>query len=509
MKNIFTPLFIAAISTTIAHAQTPISSVNTSYYKASTGNTSYTTNGAASSTQTSQVFKYMYGTAAGFSSGTDLRLNSFKAGSNTYKYLNTGDVKVVMRRADNQWVKGKRELKFDEGTVADNKVKLRSAYNDNMESFFRGCDHFNSGTDNIFANDPINNADGNVNNIERVDVLFNDGYQPGNIGKTGFAVFERGEEGEHDPFCVALVLSVDADGNPASYSKIIRVNAANYGSTNPQGNMDFVISRRDVDSVSKLKMSRALSQGIGGVYFRFADFNVAQGTTVYGYSLLPDDFAGTQPAHAVDYKNTTYFPRTTNNETGTGGLDPISITGAVIDITTPLAVDLLSFNVRKDQTTATLDWTVGNAQDAKEYGIERSTDGRTWQLRGTMAAGAEQTGYTWTDAAPAAGINYYRVRIEEHNGTTVYSAVRQAAFGQTGSLKLYPNPAREAVQVLLPEAKGSIHVWLIDATGRTLRTAIFPGQQGMLSLQGLIPGIYSVRVNDEGGLQMSRQLSVQ
>lgn len=509
MKHTVTTLLIAAISTSFTHAQTPISAVTASYYKAPTGNTTYTASGAAGSTQAGQVFKYMYGTNAGFNSGTDLRLHTFTAGINTYKYLNTGDVKVIMRRVDNQWVKGKRELKFDEGTVDDNKIRLRSTYNDNMESFFKGCDHFNSGTDNLFANDPTNNGDGNVNNIERVDVLFNDGYQPGNIGKTGFAVFERGEAGQHDPFCVALVLSVDNAGNPASYSKIIRVNAANYGNQNAYGELDYVISRRDVDSVSKLKYSRALSQGIGGVYFRFSDFNITQGTTVYGYSLLPDDFTGTQPAHVVDYKNKTYFPRTTNAETGFGGLDPISITGAVADITMPLAVDLLSFQVRNDRTSATLEWTVGNAQDAKAYVVERSNDGHNWQQQGFVTANADQTNYNWTDAAPANGTNYYRVRIEEHNGTTVYSPVRQAAFGQSGSMKLYPNPAHEAVQILLPEAKGSLHVWLIDATGRMLRTAVFPGQQGSLQLQGLIPGIYSVRVSDEGGLHMSQQLSIQ
>lgn len=499
-------LMTAVLATTLATAQTPIVSVNTSYYKVSSGAVTYTANGAPSSTQAGETFKYKFGTAAGYST-TDLRLNTFGAGTSTYKYLNTGSVEVRMCRADNMWVQGKRELKFEEGEKINDQVRARTAYNDAMESFFKGCDRFNAGTDNLFANDPSGNSDANVNNIERVDVLFTGGYKPGDVSKTGFAVFERGAAGQHDPFSVALVLSVDATGKPTSYSKILDVDYKNYGTINPLDALSYVISRRDVATESRLKYSTSGTQGIGGVYFRFSDFNVPQGTMIYGYSILPDDFTGTKPADAVDYANTTFFPRTTSNATGVGGLDMISVTGVAVDVTMPLAVGLNSFEVQTAAGSAGLSWKVSNAQDARSYIVERSVDGNDWKELGDVTASAEETQYNWYDRTPLGGTNYYRIRIEEHNGVVFYSPVRTARFEETVALSLAPNPARGAVRVTLQGA-GQVQVYLSDASGRVLRNTTFAGASDMLSLEGLPAGVYIVTAVS-GSQRFSQRLSIQ
>ena len=67
------------------------------------------------------------------------------------------------------------------------------------------------------------------------------------------------------------------------------------------------------------------NQGIGGVAFRFSDFGIADGTTIYGYSLMANDFNSTSGADVVNYNNAARYP--TNTSETIGGLDILAVLG--------------------------------------------------------------------------------------------------------------------------------------------------------------------------------------
>lgn len=89
----------------------------------------------------------------------------------------------------------------------------------------------------------------------------------------------------------------------------------------------------------------------------------------------------------------------------------------------------------------------------------------------------------------------------------------RSALG-AGTLELYPNPAHQAVSLLLPAVPGatSAQISLLNALGQPLRTKqlVLTGAatQTQLDLAGVVPGLYTVRVA-VGGQYVSQRLAVE
>ncbi|QIX60181.1 DUF4394 domain-containing protein [Hymenobacter sp. BT18] len=75
---------------------------------------------------------------------------------------------------------------------------------------------------------------------------------------------------------------------------------------------------------------------------------------------------------------------------------------------------------------------------------------------------------------------------------------------------LYPNPARDAVSVLLPASlrQQSLEALVVNSLGQTVRRQALTGNQRSLSLQGLTPGVYTVQLRTAQGL-IAKRLVVQ
>ena len=68
-------------------------------------------------------------------------------------------------------------------------------------------------------------------------------------------------------------------------------------------------------------------QGIGGIVITAADLGLTNGTTIYGYSLMAVDVTAANSAQLLDWTNGTYFPTTTDGNTGGGGIDLAALNG--------------------------------------------------------------------------------------------------------------------------------------------------------------------------------------
>lgn len=295
-----------------------------------TDSETYTANGATGSSLASNSFTYRYGDASAYNDN-QLSLDAFEAGGYGYRYEGV-PVEVFFRRVDNSTVTGVRDLLFYFGNRNNSVINLKAPYQEDMAIAFTGNANLLRGSDNLFSNGADGN--GNNNNIERLDVVVSSGINLVSAEAQGFAVMERGNVNQHDNFVVAVILGVDGAGTPTSYSDVIRVGSSDYGTSNPIGGQTSVVLRRD-GAVEPLKVSTTLgNQGIGGVMFKFSDFGLTDGQTVYGYSVTGGDFpAGGTGADMVDYTNATYFPLNTNGTTaGQGGIDMIALTGIVREI---------------------------------------------------------------------------------------------------------------------------------------------------------------------------------
>ncbi len=207
----------------------------------------------------------------------------------------------------------------------------------------------NQGTDNVFTN--ASNGDGNNNNIERVDVLFPSGLNTTSPAQAGFAIFDRGNNFQHDPFRIAAITSMDAQGNPTSFGAVKTCVGGNGSNSNgswghpsqANGNKQLAsyVLRKDVSDLF-LRASSNVNQELGGVFYSFADLGIKAGQALYGYALLgPDGLASPTTAQLLDLGNTAVYPIQTTEAVG-GGLDLVAVntvfqTGSYVVLSTPAA----------------------------------------------------------------------------------------------------------------------------------------------------------------------------
>ncbi|WP_205499658.1 T9SS type A sorting domain-containing protein [Rufibacter psychrotolerans] len=166
---------------------------------------------------------------------------------------------------------------------------------------------------------------------------------------------------------------------------------------------------------------------------------------------------------------------------------------------TPLPVELVEFTARAGkQGGVELGWATASEQDNAFFAVERSRDGKTFAEVGRVRGGgttAVRQAYRFTDAAPLAGVSYYRLRQVDFDGGQEYSAVRavRLAAGQAAGLSLRPNPSQGqgvAVQVQGPAAE----VLVYDLAGRQVLRRPVGGQgQALLEAGSLGAGTYLVR----------------
>jgi uncharacterized repeat protein (TIGR01451 family) len=211
----------------------------------------------------------------------------------------------------------------------------------------------------------------------------------------------------------------------------------------------------------------------------------------------------------VGYSTARDYTITVATTDANGGIttQPVTFTMAA---SSPLPVVLTDFTAQAVQNRdALLTWSTASEKNNDHFEVERSFDGSSFAQIGSVAGHGTTSAastYTLTDASVAAKANgpvYYRLRQVDLDGTATYSPVRSVSFPNEAApvaLSLFPNPAQASTQLDLRQlpATGTYQVLLLDATGRTVRTATLAGGLPQpLDLQQLASGTYHVLVTGQ------------
>lgn len=172
---------------------------------------------------------------------------------------------------------------------------------------------------------------------------------------------------------------------------------------------------------------------------------------------------------------------------------------------TPLSLDLLSFTaVKNGEHQVLLSWKTANEQHTDRFFVEKSADARVWNAIGTiMAAGnsTQKKAYSFNDVRPFDGINYYRLRMLDQDGSYKLSAIRKIVFGGTvNTVTLAPNPTggRTVLSCAKPLAAATtVKVW--NSMGRLVMSTMLPAGTTSYDIDlGQVPGgVYLVHVEGE------------
>ncbi len=174
-----------------------------------------------------------------------------------------------------------------------------------------------------------------------------------------------------------------------------------------------------------------------------------------------------------------------------------------------LPVTLTSFTAAPQAEAVLLRWATASEVNNKEFVVERSVDGRQYQILQTLAGrGTSLTANTYsaTDARPLPGLSYYRLRQVDLNGSSSYSPA--VSVSRATVIAAYPNPVADALTLdLRALPASSCVVRLRSLPGQVvLAQTLVGGQAQPLSLATLPAGTYLLEVESTQGRSVQRMV---
>ena len=189
-----------------------------------------------------------------------------------------------------------------------------------------------------------------------------------------------------------------------------------------------------------------------------------------------------------------------------------SVAATVTTCIAPLPVTLTRFAATVVGSRVELNWATASEKNNAYFAVERSADGQTFgaiaEVPGRGSVSGPST-YAATDAAPVAGLGYYRLRQVDTDGTTAFSPVVTVTTKTANTLadwQLAPNPATDFVLLPRPNvAAGQVEVF--DLRGqRWLSQQLAADHAPQLDIRSLPAGVYLLRVSAPGRPTATRRL---
>ncbi|MBC7862082.1 MAG: T9SS type A sorting domain-containing protein, partial [Bacteroidia bacterium] len=199
---------------------------------------------------------------------------------------------------------------------------------------------------------------------------------------------------------------------------------------------------------------------------------------------------------------------------------PITFGSVVVPGSNPLPIELLSFTGHKVNNSVQLDWETASELNNDFFTIEKSLDGVSFTTVANVdskAPNGNSTGnlsYTDYDNSPAIGINYYRLKQTDLNGTSEYSEIIAVEFDRSKDITftVFPNPNEGEFTVDFSELENNydVTVELVDMQGKlvysnTFLTAEMNGKQLLIHPKDKVAaGLYNCNLKIEGVVYTAR-----
>jgi hypothetical protein len=185
----------------------------------------------------------------------------------------------------------------------------------------------------------------------------------------------------------------------------------------------------------------------------------------------------------------------------------VSVSGpATLSGTGALPIVLGSFDAILGERGVSLSWTTLVEVNGDHFDVERSTDAAKWSNLGTVGAvgnSDKKVAYSYTDAAPTSGANYYRLKMVDKDGRYKYSPVKVVRGSLIKGFSVFPNPAKDYVNVTVSsDAAAELTLRLINQSGQVLQEKKFTHAAGTtvsLSVGNYPAGNYMLSISGNDG----------
>lgn len=118
-----------------------------------------------------------------------------------------------------------------------------------------------------------------------------------------------------------------------------------------------------------------------------------------------------------------------------------------------LPVEMISLNAEQKLKTNLIRWSTGSETNNDRFEIERSNDGVNYVSIGSVKGQGNatlQSEYSFSDKAPLNGLNYYRLKQVDFDGSIKEYGPVAVDFLYNQNITIYPNPAETEVFIKVP-----------------------------------------------------------
>lgn len=165
-----------------------------------------------------------------------------------------------------------------------------------------------------------------------------------------------------------------------------------------------------------------------------------------------------------------------------------------------LPVTLIGFRVNRVENLTMLYWQTSEERNSNFFEVQQSEDAKKWNALGIVKAATDsrvQADYSFQDAAPRKGLQYYRLKMVDTDGSFAYSAIRSLNMGSTELISAYPNPVVDKLRIGTNVELASLKV--TDLTGRSLLELSRPKAGQEFNMKNYPAGTYLVQIKTADG----------
>lgn len=165
---------------------------------------------------------------------------------------------------------------------------------------------------------------------------------------------------------------------------------------------------------------------------------------------------------------------------------------------TVLPINLTTFNAKKvNNEEVMLNWETGAEENFKGFDVEASTDGSKFSKIGHIKGAGSGSKYEMMDRNPFQGINYYRLKSVDVDGSFVHSDIKAVEIftRSRGELDVYPNPFNSGFT--LTGLKSGSDIKMYDIKGSVVYSSKVDESTFRVTVPQLQGGVYNVIVTND------------
>ena len=149
-----------------------------------------------------------------------------------------------------------------------------------------------------------------------------------------------------------------------------------------------------------------------------------------------------------------------------------------------------------------LTWQTAQEIRFNRFEIEKSNDSKTWQKLTDEKATGQAHNYETIDDKPYYGVNYYRLKMVDNDGTFRYSKIASVEWTKPTATtwSVFPNPVKDKLFLTGNEdISGEQTVQIFDAIGKLVTQTTIQKLRNGLSVNALASGTYFMEIINKQG----------